>query len=138
MTLEKNNSLTSFAIVLLLVGSISTLYVHATHHKTLDEDNIVVNNIKYDIIYLFSIIPEKTIILEDENLTGIPLDKLIEFTGFNCPECHRYTIIGKDGYQKTISWEEMTKGVFTRDRRVCFSDLPHAFWVRNVIEIEVN
>ena len=136
MILRKNSSLTFLAIILLLVGSVSTIYVHATYHKI--SESIIINNGTYSIANLFSSIQEKTIILEDENITGIPLDEIIRFTNLNHPERYRYTIRGDDGYQKTIPWMEMTKGILTIDRRACFSDLPHAFWVRNIIEIEVN
>jgi hypothetical protein len=55
----------------------------------------------------------------------------------NCTSCHTYRIIGEDGYSQTVTWENMQNGLLTHEKKVVFSDLPKAFNVKNVVEIEV-
>jgi len=69
--------------------------------------------------------------------TGIALDDLMLKTGVTHPEQYRYTLRGSDGYEKTVTWENMKNGVLTKDGQSYFSDLPKAFRVKNVITIEV-
>jgi len=122
-----------FAIIVLLIGCTASLYVHATQANT---DLIDINGQQYTIDQLFYLGEPRTI--ASLNTTGIALDTLITNIGLNCPSCHHYTIIGKDGYQKTVTWENMKNGVLTHQQSVVFSDLPKAFRVKDVIRIEVN
>ncbi|RLF29967.1 MAG: hypothetical protein DRN08_00265 [Thermoplasmata archaeon] len=121
------------AILVLLIGIVSTIYVYAM--QTQQETNYInVNGRDYTVDQLFSMIEPR--IFESLNYSGIALDDLIVKTGVSCPECHDYIIIGGDGYQKTVKWENMKNGLLTPDRRVVFSDLPKAFRVRDVVKIE--
>ena len=75
--------------------------------------------------------------ITNESYTGVPLYSIIQFVGVNEPEKHYYTIIGADGYRKTVSWNDMKSGVLTENNRVAFENLPKAFMVRDVVKIEV-
>jgi flagellar basal body L-ring protein FlgH len=59
-------------------------------------------------------------------------------TGVSEPEQHQYTLKASDGYEKTVTWENMKNGLLTKDRESIFSDLPKAFHVKDIITIEVN
>ena len=62
---------------------------------------------------------------------------IINLSGVEQPEKHEYTIIGADGHPQTVEWEDMKKGVLTKERRVIFENLPKKFWVKDVVKIEV-
>ncbi len=124
------------AIIVLLIGSFSALYVNA-NQMTSEKDTIIVNNQKFSKEEIFESIEIKSIETNEGEKTGLSLDKLITFSGVNCPSCHKYTIIAKDSYQKTVNWEDMKKGVLTDYGRVCFKDKAQAFWISDVVEIEV-
>jgi hypothetical protein len=59
-------------------------------------------------------------------------------TGIGNPEQHTYTLKGADGYEKTVTWENLKNGLLTKDRESIFSDLPKAFRVKDIVIIEVN
>jgi hypothetical protein len=58
-------------------------------------------------------------------------------TGVSNPKHHTYTLKGSDGYEKTVTWENMQNGLLTEDRESVFSDLPKAFRVKDIVTIEV-
>ena len=122
-----------FALAILIVGSTSALYVHATQNTS---ETITIFTQSYTIEQVFLMSEPRT--LADLDVTGVSLDDLVVKAGVPTPETHGYTIIGADGYQKTVKWENMKNGVLTRERQVCFSDLPKAFRVRDVVSIKVT
>jgi hypothetical protein len=65
------------------------------------------------------------------------LDDLIIKMGVGSPKFKKYTFVGKDGYQKTVGWENLENGVLTYEKMVVFSDLPKAFRVKDVVNIKV-
>lgn len=121
-----------FAMSILLIGIFSAVYVYATQ---VDTDVITIDGKAYTIDQIFSITEPRT--FESLNFSGVALDDLIMKTYAGCSACHKYTITGEDGYQKTVTWDNMKNGLLTKDGRVVFSDLPKAFGVRNVLKIEV-
>ena len=124
------------AIAVLFIGSLSSIYVYATQ---IDSESIDIDGQEYSIDELFFIVGEKTIETSAEEIfTGIALDETILYVGISNPEDHDYTLIGSDGYQKTVKWENMENGVLTKERRSIFSELPKAFRVRDIVKIEVN
>jgi hypothetical protein len=126
-----------FAIILLSIGFASSIYVFANNiNNDYDSNHVIVYNDQYSINYLFSVIKIK--FFDNLNCSGIALDDLILNIGINCPNCYNYKIIGDDGYSKTVTWQNMKNGILTQDKRVFFSDLPKAFNVRYVKEIEVQ
>lgn len=125
--------LTIGALSVLLLGSISTLYVTQTQAKT---DTITINNQTFTINQLFAQTQPRT--LASQNATGIALDDLIQNTGLTTPETHQYILIGADGYQKTVTWDNLHHGLLTKQRQIVFSDLPKAFNVHDLTTIEVK
>jgi len=127
------------ALIILLTGASSTIYVYATQEvnivENMDVEIITIWNKQYTIEYIFSIAEPRA--FTDLNFSGIALDDLIIKIGIDCPECYTYTIIAEDGYQKTIKWENMQNGLLTEDKMTVFTDLPKAYRIKNIVEIEV-
>ncbi|HEC81004.1 MAG TPA: hypothetical protein ENI42_01060 [Thermoplasmatales archaeon] len=126
------------AMVLLLVGSFSSLYVYTVEGDTSKVDVISINGRSYSMDQIFSLAKQRSLVTDDGVFSGVALDDLIEKVGVTCGSCHTYTIVGSDGYSKTVKWKNLKNGVLMEDRRVVFSDLPKAFRVRNVVSIEVK
>jgi hypothetical protein len=129
----KDRLLPIFALLVLLTASASSLYVYATQTTT---DTLLVNGQHYTIDQLFSLAKPRT--LNDSQYTGISLDDLMLETGVSHPEQHQYTLRGADGYEKTVTWENMKNGLLTKNRQSIFSDLPKAFRVKDIVTIEVK
>jgi len=123
------------AMVLLLIGIISALYVHATQ---INKNTITINGQEYTYDDLFLLGGEKTIKTVDGEVTGASLENIIKSIGIACTSCSKYTIKATDGYQKTIEWNVLKTGVLSKENRVYFPDTPKALWVSDVVEIEVN
>ena len=123
------------ALLILIIGSVSSVYVYAT---TTTSPQITINNTSYTIDQLFLLGKQKTLQINDETFTGVALNDLIINIGIPQPKNHQYTIIGADGYQKTVTWENLQNGVLTKERISIFSDLPKAFRVKDITSIEVN
>lgn len=136
MIMGKEKFIPIIALMILLIGIGSSAYVYATQTDTeILGDSIIINNQQYAVEEIFSDTEQRT--FESLNFTGIALDDLIIKIGIECPSCHSYTIIGEGDYQKTVTWENMENGLLTSDKMTVFSDLPKAFRVRGVFEIEV-
>jgi len=131
--MEKDRLLPIFALLILLIGSVSSIYVYTTQATT---DTMLVNGQYYTMDQLFSLAQPRT--LNESQYTGIALDDLMLKIGVLQPEQHMYTLKGADGYEKTVTWENMKNGLLTRDGESAFSDLPKAFRVKDIITIEVN
>jgi hypothetical protein len=119
------------AITFLLLSSGATIYVYATTSNT---TTITINNQTYTYDQIFALTEPRTI----DTYQGIALDDLIKKTGISNPETYSYTFNGADGYQKTVKWENLQNGLLNNDGQIIFSDLPKAFRVRDVIQIEVK
>ena len=135
MVMGKEKLVPMVAIVLLLTGALSSIYVYATESDT---DTLIINGQEYTIDQIFFIAEHRSLETDDDNFSGVALDDLMKKAGVACGSCHTYTIIGSDGYSKTVTWENLQHGVLTEEKRVVFSDLPKAFRVRNVVNIEVK
>lgn len=69
---------------------------------------------------------------------GVMLADLITDAGVADPENHEYKLVGADGYTKTVGWSDMETGLLTKnEKRVFFPDLPKAYYVSDLVEIEV-
>jgi len=123
------------ALIIIIIGGTSSAYVYATQ---IDKDTITINGDEYTIDQIFYLSGKKTIQTIEGEKTGVALDNLILKTGVGCPYCHEYIIKAKDGYQKTVDWEIMKTGVLTDIKKVFFPDTPKAFWVGDIVEIEVK
>ena len=139
----KEKTIPIFAIIVLLIAMSCNLYVHARQvelEKELqkyqtDEKIITIFSQDYKLDDFFSNLEIKTIQTDDGKKTGVPLDSIITYIGIGCPSCNKYTFKAIDGYQQTVDWSDMQKGIITEESRVFFPGLAHAFWVSDVIEI---
>jgi hypothetical protein len=135
MIAGKEKLIPIFAIFILLIGTSSAIYVHATQ---INKDTITINGGEYTIDQLFSMVEIRSIETDEGEKTGIALDDLLVKVGVGCPSCHKYSIKAKDKYQQTVNWDVMKTGILTENSRVFFPDTAHSYWVRDVIEIEVK
>jgi len=129
----KDRLLPIFALLILLIGSVSSIYVYATQATT---NTLLVNRQHYTMDQLFSLTQPRT--FNESQYSGIALDDLMRKTGVSQPEQHTYTLKGVDGYEKTVTWENMKNGLLTKESESVFSDLPKAFRVKDIITIEVK
>lgn len=129
----KDRLLPIFAILILIISGVFSFYIYATQATT---NTLQVNGQQYSIDQLFSLAQPRT--LNGSEYIGIALDDLMVKTGVTIPEQHTYTLRGSDGYEKTVTWENMKNGLLTKESQSIFSDLPKAFRVKNVVTIEVN
>jgi hypothetical protein len=129
----KDRLLPILALILLFLASSSSLYVYANQTTS---DTVLIHNQQYTIDQLFAIAAPRT--FNDSQFSGIALDDLMLKTGVSNPEQHTYTLQGADGYEKTVSWENMQNGLLTKNRESIFSDLPKTFRVKNIVIIEVK
>lgn len=123
------------ALIVIIIGGISTAYVYATH---IDKETIQINGQEYTIDQIFYLGETRTIQTIEGEKTGVALDDLITKLGIGCPTCYEYTIKAKDGYEKTVNWDILKNGVLTDFKRVFFPDIAKAFWIRDIVEIEVK
>jgi len=139
MIYNKEKILPLLAMVVLIIGIGATIYVTGQQSMTkYAEGTLLINGEHIDIQYLLQTVSYKTIETDDGEKTGIPIEEIIKETSILCPSCHTYTFIASDGYQQTVEWEHIQKGVFSEEYRVFFPGLAHAFWVRDIIEIKVE
>ena len=129
----KNRLIPIFALLILLIGSVSSIYVYATQATT---ETLLVNGQNYTIDQLFSLAQPRS--FNESQYSGIALDNLMLKTGVSHPEQHSYTLKGEDGYEKTVTWENMKNGLLTKNRESVFSDLPKAYRVKDIVTIEVK
>lgn len=135
MILGKEKIIPIIAMVVVLIGVFSTLYVDAS---TTDKETITFNGQDYTIDQIFSLSSVKTIHTDEGEKTGAALDEFIVKTSDSCHSCGKYTFMSSDGYQQTVDWSLIQKGVITEEKRVFFPDTAHALWVRDIIEIKVE
>ena len=129
----KDRLLPIFALLILLIGSVSSIYVYATQATT---NTLLVNGQHYTMDQLFSLAQPRS--FNESQYSGIALDDLMLKTGVSEPEQHQYTLKASDGYEKTVTWENMKNGLLTKESESVFSDLPKAFRVKDIITIEVK
>jgi flagellar basal body L-ring protein FlgH len=131
--MRKDRLLPIFALLILLICSVSSIYVYATQATT---NTLLVNGQHYTMDQLFSLIQPRS--FNESQYSGISLDDLMLKTGVSQPEQHKYTLKGADGYEKTVTWENMKNGLLTKESESVFSDLPKAFRVKDIVTIEVK
>ena len=140
MNLKGNNNIIPLlAICVLIIGSVSTLYVHANQSfRQTDADSIIINDQSLDVSEIFSTYPNMTIETDIGEKIGVSLSEILLSTDIECLTCHSYILKAKDGYQQTVNGNDMQKGIITLEKRAYFPHLAHAFWVGDIIEIEVE
>jgi len=127
----------AIAILLLIVGIFSTVYVQSLQERT-DGEYVKINGERFTSNEIQKCSEKKIKASEGGEYTGISLADMINKSGVKDPETHKYKIIGSDGYSKTVEWEYVKNGVFlVEEKKAVFSDLPKQFWVRDIVEIKV-
>jgi len=135
MIMGKEKFIPVIAMILLLIGIFSAIYVHANQ---INKDTITINNEEYTIDQIFSLAKTKTIQTDEGEKTGVSLEELMNKVGISCTDCNKYTFKAKDGYQQTVDYKTLKTGILTKESRVFFPDTAHSLWVRDIIEIEVK
>jgi hypothetical protein len=136
MILKKKFLIPLLALVFILAGTASSIYIYNQQSNIeIDSESIIIYNEKVTIDWIFSNVLTKK--FEDINSSGVALDDLIMKVGIDCPSCYNYKISAADGYSKTVLWENLKNGILEKGKRVVFSDLPKAYHVRDIAEIEV-
>ena len=132
----KQKFLPIVAIIILLIGIAATIYVNSNQ---VDSTVININGEEFSLDQLLKLGEERSIEPESGGLeSGIALDYLITYIEISKPESMKYTLIGADGYQKTVMWTNMQNGILTNKGDAVFSDLPKAFNVKEIVEIKVE
>ena len=131
--MKKGKVLLLAAIILIAVGIGSTAYIYLSQSSS-EAETFLVGKEEISLSQFFDVLEQRKI----EDYQGIVLGNIIEKAGVENPEKHSYTIVAADGFQKTVSWENLKEGILTREKRVVFSDLPRQYWIRNVVKIEVK
>ena len=130
----KEKILPFLAMIVLIIGSSSAIYVHAT---TINKDTITLAGEEFTIDQIFSITELRTIKTDEGEKTGVALDKLMNSMGVASGSCYKYVIKGSGNYQQTVEWDTLKTGILTDYNRVIFPNTAHSLWVKDVYEIEV-
>ena len=134
-----HNIIPILAMAVLIIGSVATLYVHANQSiQSFESDTILINNHSFEIYSIFDKHSNITIETDVGEKTGISLSELLLSSELACPTCNSYIIKASDGYQQTVEWDDIQQGILTIEKRTYFPHLAHAFWVRDIVEIEVK
>ena len=129
------------AIFLLFIGFASGVYLELEIQENEDifgGEYLEVEGLIITMDDLFSQCSLKNYLTDRGNYTGFSLSCVINISNLTNPEIHDYAIVSMDGYTKTVSWDDMKKGIITDERYTVFSHLPRAYWIKDVIKIEVG
>jgi len=129
--MTKNKWIPIIAAVVLLIGISASVYAYLQQTNT---GSVSINGVEYSSAELMDMGAERVV----EEFSGAALDELMISAGVPEPEAKEYTLIGADGYQKTVTWENMENGLLTADLMSVFSDLAKAFRVKDIIEIKAE
>jgi len=129
----KKRFLILLAVILIFIGVGSTLYI-TLFKGTEKTEGLLVGETEFSLNELFSTSELITV----KEYQGVALAEVINKAGIKNPEVQEYTIIAEDGYQKTVEWESIKEGIFTREKRVVFPDLPQQYWIKNTTRIEIR
>lgn len=135
----KYNRVLGIIAIMVLIAS-GTLFVSNVALKAeIETDFFTVNNKEYGWNTTFEKFEVVTLEDAEGNLwEGVMLADLLADAGVADPENHEYKLVGADGYTKTVGWSDMETGLLTKaDKRVFFPDLPKAYYVSDLVEIEV-
>ncbi len=120
------------AVVLLSLGIGSRIYLYVSHSPN-EGETILVADEKLFLDRLFKTVESETV----EEYRGVPLEAVIKQVGIKAPGQHTYVLSAADGYQKTVTWEDLRQGLLLREKRVVLPSLPKQYWIKNLAKIEV-
>ncbi len=116
----------------IILGSLSALVYNAVNTRSTDV--LTVNGKEYD----WESMQNDFDVMEYDGNTGISIRELLSDSGVEGLEGRSFRFIGADGYEKEIPWSDMNNGMLNTDeKKAIFPDLAKAFWVRDLVEIEV-
>ncbi|MCG8569492.1 MAG: hypothetical protein MJB14_05080 [Spirochaetes bacterium] len=127
----KKNILPFLAIVLL---SLSSFFTITQCKKSENSTQIKINDKNFQFPKDFQQISIKTI----NDKKGYQLDKILIKAGCEANQAAEITLIAADDYQKTVKWDDLTKGILTEERSTTFEHLPKAFNIKDLVKIEVK
>lgn len=109
--------------------------------EPVDADTITVNGKLFVWKQVFHIIDSPVEMMDEDNntLEGVYLSEVVNITLLDDPETHRYDLLGEDGYNQTVTWDDMVQGILVEDEMKCF--FPHLekkFHISDIVEIEVK
>jgi hypothetical protein len=118
--------------LMIIIGSLSALVYNAANTRS--TDILTVNGKDYD----WETLESDFEIMEFAGHSGIPVEDLLEDAGIEDPAGRSFRFIGADGYEKEVPFSDMENGMINTDeKKVIFPELAKAFWVRDLVEIEV-
>lgn len=121
---------------IILAGSAAAF--HFSLQPRGDTSKVVVNGRDCPWDVLFERFDAVGFTARGESYQGIRLSDILNDSGVDAPESHRYRVTGSDGYQKDFSWGDMLNGYLVREgKKTVFPELTKSFWVRDVVTIEV-
>jgi len=129
--MTKNKWIPIIAAIVLLVGIGTSVYAFIQQNNT---GSIAIGGTTYAAKEIMGMGSERTV----EDYSGVALDELVINAGISQPETKEYTLVGSDGYQKTVTWDNMQNGLLTPDLMSVFSDLAKAFRVKDIVEIKAE
>ncbi len=126
------NLFLGFLALVIILGSLSALVYNAVNTRSTDV--LTVNGKEY----LWESLENDFNIMEFDGNTGISITEILLNSGVKDLEGNSFRFIGADGYEKEIPWTDMDNGMLNTDeKKAIFPDLAKAFWVRDLVEIEV-
>jgi len=132
ITGSRTNIILGFIALLMIFGSLSALVYNAMNTRS--TDILTVNGKDYD----WNTLESDFDIIEFGGHVGISLEKILDDSGIADPETSSFRFIGSDGYEKEVPWGDLTNGIIDiEEKKVIFPELAKAFWVRDLVEIEV-
>jgi hypothetical protein len=122
------------AAILVILASLS-VFIYTQIPKG-DTSKVIICGKDYYWDNVFSDFETEGFTANDEDFEGIPLTALLEDAGVPDPEGGKYAVSASDGYEKTIEWDDFSRGYLVKEKKVTvFPTLAKSFWVRDVIEI---
>jgi hypothetical protein len=129
--MTKNKWVPIIAAVVLLIAIGASVYGYLQQS---DAGSVEINGTTYSSNELMEMGSERTV----GEYSGAALSEVVISAGVAAPEAKQYTLIAADGYQKTVTWENMQNGILTPELMSVFSDLAKAFQVKDIIEIKAE
>jgi hypothetical protein len=129
---NRTNLALGFLAVVIILGTFSALVYNAANTRS--TDILTINKNDYD----WNTLEKDFDTMEYDGNSGISIDVLLEDAGVVEKEKKSFRFIGADGYEKEIPWSDMGNGMINiEEKKAIFPDLAKAFWVRDLVEIEV-
>ena len=129
---SRTNIFLGVMAMMILFGTLGALVYNAMN--TQSTDVLTVNGKEYD----WNTICDEFDLTRVDGHEGVLLIDVLIDSGVKDPEGKNFRFIGADGYQKEVPWEDVQNGVLDREeKKAILPNLAKAFWVRDLVEIQV-